>query len=256
MTTTNDPDEIRREIERTRAELSDDVDALAEKVNPRRAAERQADKVRGAVTNAKERVFGAAEDAKEAASERWGAASDTAQGAPAQLRGKTAGNPIAAGLVAFGLGLLVASAIPASRTERDLVERGKQSDAVQGAAQGVKEAAQDVADHLREPAREAVEQVKATATEGAQEVKEKATEGAAEVKGAAAAETESVKQEAKDTKESVQRSGGPGPAATPRPAASPAPGTTPGAGTSGALGGSGATSTPARPSSGYERPLT
>ena len=31
MTTTNDPDEIRREIERTRAELSDDVDGDTKK---------------------------------------------------------------------------------------------------------------------------------------------------------------------------------------------------------------------------------
>ncbi|MCG5472184.1 DUF3618 domain-containing protein [Micromonospora sp. LAH09] len=34
----SDPDRIWREIETTRTELSNDVDALTEKVNPRRAA--------------------------------------------------------------------------------------------------------------------------------------------------------------------------------------------------------------------------
>ena len=36
MTTSQDPDEIRAEIERTRAELSDNVDALADTVTPAR----------------------------------------------------------------------------------------------------------------------------------------------------------------------------------------------------------------------------
>ena len=35
MTTSNDPDEIRADIERTRATLSDDVDDLAEASGPR-----------------------------------------------------------------------------------------------------------------------------------------------------------------------------------------------------------------------------
>ena len=35
--------------------------------------------------------------------------------APAQVKTKTQGNPLAAGLIAFGAGLLVSSLIPASR---------------------------------------------------------------------------------------------------------------------------------------------
>ena len=41
MTTSNDPDEIRADIERTRAALSDDVDDLAESVKPKNVAGRQ-----------------------------------------------------------------------------------------------------------------------------------------------------------------------------------------------------------------------
>jgi len=41
MTTSNDPDEIRADIERTRATLSNDVDDLAESVKPKSVAQRQ-----------------------------------------------------------------------------------------------------------------------------------------------------------------------------------------------------------------------
>ena len=42
MTTSSDPDEIRADIERTRAALSDDVDALTDAANPKNIAKRQA----------------------------------------------------------------------------------------------------------------------------------------------------------------------------------------------------------------------
>ena len=44
---TNNPDEIRREIEDTRGRLSSDVNALTETVSPSNVARRQADKVAG-----------------------------------------------------------------------------------------------------------------------------------------------------------------------------------------------------------------
>ena len=46
-----DPEEIRDDIERTRAELSSDVDALTDKVSPTQVAHRQADKVRAAASD-------------------------------------------------------------------------------------------------------------------------------------------------------------------------------------------------------------
>ena len=48
MTTSNDPDEIRADIERTRAALSNDVDELADAVRPQNVARRQVDKVKDA----------------------------------------------------------------------------------------------------------------------------------------------------------------------------------------------------------------
>ena len=53
----SNPDEIRADIERTRAELGQDVDALADKVTPSKIAERQTRKVRRALTSVKDRVM-------------------------------------------------------------------------------------------------------------------------------------------------------------------------------------------------------
>ena len=62
MTTSNDPDEIRADIERTRAALSDNVDDLAESVKPKNVAGRQVGKVKEAASNLKERVMGSDDD--------------------------------------------------------------------------------------------------------------------------------------------------------------------------------------------------
>ena len=62
MTTSNDPDEIRADIERTRATLSNDVDDLAESVKPKSVARRQVDKVKDAAGSLKDRVMGSDDD--------------------------------------------------------------------------------------------------------------------------------------------------------------------------------------------------
>src|SRR5438309_4191131 len=60
--TTSDPDVIRRQIEDTRRELSYDVDALNEKVNPARVVDRRVTAAKGRMTNLKEKVMGSASD--------------------------------------------------------------------------------------------------------------------------------------------------------------------------------------------------
>ena len=59
MTRSDDPDQIRREIERTQAHLSSDVDALTEKVTPSRIVARRVDRARaaGAVIQREGAVF-------------------------------------------------------------------------------------------------------------------------------------------------------------------------------------------------------
>ena len=60
-----DPERIEQEIERTRAKLGDDLDALEEKVNPKKVAHRSVDKAKEKVADLKDKVTGAAGAARE-----------------------------------------------------------------------------------------------------------------------------------------------------------------------------------------------
>ena len=132
------PDQIRQEIESTRAELSGDVNALADSVKPGNVARRQVDKARDGVMGVKDSVMGTAEDATQSVS---GAAGD----AKSAVRSRTRGNPLAAGLVAFAAGWLVSSLLPATQVER------------QGAT-ALKEKAQPLTEELGSAAKQVAEE--------------------------------------------------------------------------------------------------
>ena len=184
--TTTDPDQIRREIEQTRSELSGDVNALTDKVSPRQAVGRRVDRARGAFRDVRERVMGTASDAgdsaasstREAASSVREAAStvgDKASEVPQMLRERTEGSPLAAGLVAFGVGVVFSSLLPPTRGEQRLAGQVKEKVAEHGdeLKQQATQIGQEVKENLREPAQEAVESVKSTATEAKDTIKER-----------------------------------------------------------------------------------
>ncbi|SDO20617.1 Protein of unknown function [Cryobacterium flavum] len=104
------PDQIRSDIERTRRELGGDVDALADKVTPSKIIQRQTDKVKSAFGSVSERVMGAATQTGDAVS----SATHTIGDLPHQAANKAKGNPMAVELIAFGIGWLAASLVPAS----------------------------------------------------------------------------------------------------------------------------------------------
>jgi Protein of unknown function (DUF3618) len=220
MTTSNDPDEIRADIERTRAALSDDVDDLAESVRPKNVAQRQVDKVKEAASNVKERVMGSDDDdysgsavgtvsdrgyaAKDTAAEKAYAARDTVsekaseageavRQAPRRMRRKTQGNPLAAGVIAFGLGMLVSSLIPSTEKEREAVSQLQEN--LEPVKQKASEVAKDIGDSLKPAAQEAAESVKTTAQESVESVKQEGQSAAADVKGQAQASKETVQQQ-------------------------------------------------------------
>ena len=220
MTTSNDPDDIRADIERTRAALSDDVDDLAESVKPRSVARRQVDKVKDAVGSVKERVMGSDDDdygadystptvgdrayaAKDAVADKAYAAKDTVSGkaseaagavreAPTAVKRKTQGNPLAAGVVAFGLGMLVSSLIPSSEKERQAVSTLQ--DNLEPVKQKATDVARDMGESLKPAAQEAAESVKSTAQEGVGSVKQEGQSAA-----------QDVKDQARDSRETVQQ---------------------------------------------------
>ena len=168
----SDPDVIRNDIERTRRELGQDVDALADKVTPSKIAERQTRKVKRAFSRVTDRIMGTASDAV-------GNAADTVADVPRKTARATEGNPVAAGLIAFGVGMLVSSLIPASRQEQRLAEQAK--DAAAPILEEAKQVASESAEHLREPAREAAESVKERAAEAAETVKAEGADAASTV---------------------------------------------------------------------------
>jgi Protein of unknown function (DUF3618) len=187
MTESNDPDEIREQIERTRADLSDNVNALADTVNPAHVAGRQVDKVKGAVFGAKDKmkdkVMGGADEGSDS---RLSSAGSAVTGAPGQLTSQAKGNPLAAGLIAFGAGLLAGSLLPSSSAEQQAATKAKEA-----ATPMLSDAAKEMSGNLREPAQSAMEAVKGTATDAVSNVKDTGTSAAQDVKGQA--------QDAKDT---------------------------------------------------------
>jgi len=174
----SDPDEIRSDIERTRYELSSNVDALADKVSPGRVLHRQGDRLRSAGGSLRDRVMGSADDVRssagDAARDRLGSARDAVASAPDAAREHTAGSPLAAGLVAFGLGLVASALVPASRPEQQAAQAVKEKS--EPLVDEAKQAAQDVAQNLKDPAREAASRVGDTAKQAAQDVKGEATD--------------------------------------------------------------------------------
>jgi len=175
------PDAIRADIEQTRRELGGDVDALADKVTPSKIVDRQKDKVRGAFGSLRNRIMGAADDAGSALSDAGSSVGDVKD----RVVAKAEGNPIAVGLIAFGVGLLAASLIPASQREKDLAEDVKEQ--AQPLVDKVKDAATEAGRNLKEPAQNAATAVKDAATDAASTVKEEARDATQQVKGQAQA---------------------------------------------------------------------
>ncbi len=185
-----DPEVLRAEIARTRAELSGNVDALTDTANPKNIADRQMTKVKSAARGVREHLMGAPDDPDDsgAVGDRVGAVTDRASGAlgsvqdrasgavdtvtdaPRQLQRKARGNPLAAGLIAFGIGYLISSAIPASAKEQQVASRLQ--DKAAPLTDKVREAASEVGERLREPAQQAATAVKDAASDAAANVKD------------------------------------------------------------------------------------
>lgn len=194
------PDQLRTDVEYRRAHLARNVDLLADKVTPRRVAQRRVSSVRRGLGGVKERVMGTAhetaqgitdstgqavENIADTAREAVGGVSETLQQAPAQARRQTQGSPLAAGLIAFGAGLLAGGLLPSTEAEeragRHLREHGQVLlEPVKQTALG---AVQEVGDEMREPAAEAVESVKSAAQDAVSTTGEQAKDAGRETAG-------------------------------------------------------------------------
>lgn len=223
-------EQLEREIFRTRQRLGDDVDALTDKVSPTRAAQRRIGRARSALVSAKDRVMGSAGDVTGTAKDRAAqvghelgdtadqvrdSAREAAETAGQQVRRQTEGNPLAVGVIAFGIGWLVSSLIPASRPEQQVGEalRDAGQDKLGPIRDEVTSAARDVADNLKEPAQQAAQAVKDRATDAATTVKDEGAGQAQQLSGQAREAAETVRDEARSNDRPTDRP----PASTPPP---------------------------------------
>lgn len=181
---TQNPDALRADIEATRRRLSTNVDAVADKVTPSHIVHRRVDRIKTAVFGATDDVHGKASDAAHSAHDAVSDVASNIGDTPEVITRKTQGSPIAAGLIAFGAGLLVSALIPPSEKEREAAQAVKE--AAQPLTDELSHAAKEVAEHLKEPATEAVQNVKETATEAAANVKDEGQAAAADVQDRAA----------------------------------------------------------------------
>jgi len=147
-------------------------------VNPKRIAKRGKARAQRRFHSAREKVMGAVDVDAEQIEERFN------------------GNPLAAGLIAFGVGALTASLLPSDRASRE-------------AAEALTERAKPVAERLKSEAKEIGADIGShvgdTAKEAAQHLQESAKESVEHVKSEASASGEHVKDESRQASEDVRR---------------------------------------------------
>ena len=166
------PDQIRQQIEETRAQMGDTVDALAHKADvkgrTKDAINEKKDKAMESITDVKERVVASVSGAGDTVSEATPSTDDVKEGAR-KAAGVAQQNPIGLAIGGVAVGFLVGMAMPTTRIEDERLGR--------------------VADQAKEKAREAGQEavergktvVQETAHSAAQTAREKGQEQAQEL---------------------------------------------------------------------------
>jgi hypothetical protein len=194
--------ELRNEIEDTREHLGDTLDAIGDRVSPGRIVERRKNRARQSIDSVRERVMGAVPSApsmpsvkttmagpRDAASGTMSSVSEGAHSvvegvkhAPEMAASGAQGNPLVAGGIAFGLGVLVASLLPTTEAEASVAG---------SVVEPVKEQATEIGKEVASTAKDA-------AAQAGQEAKQAVSEAATAVKDEASSKAEDVKQTASD----------------------------------------------------------
>jgi hypothetical protein len=174
-------EEIRHDIERTRQDLGDTIDEVTHQAKPQQIAKRGKQRVRQQISSAKNKVMGSAEEGVH------------------QAEGQIKGNPLAAGLIAFGGGALAATLLPGDKVARQTAQ--KLSEEAGPMAEKAKAQARQVGQQLGEDvshsAQEAAHHVQDKAKQSAEHVKQEATSSAEHVQGQAQQAAKGVEHEAR-----------------------------------------------------------
>jgi gas vesicle protein len=166
-----DPGEIRQDIERTREQMGDTVEALSYKTDVKARAK---DSITDRVDSVKSRVGLAGSKVSDATP----SGEDVKQGAR-RAKGIAEENPLGLAIGAVAIGFIAGLAVPATRVEDERL--GPVADQVKDQA---KETGQEALERGKEVARQTAQSAKETAQqagqEHAEELKESASQGARE----------------------------------------------------------------------------
>jgi gas vesicle protein len=182
-----DPDAIRQDIEQTRAEMSDTVEAVGYKADvPSRAKEAVSDKVE----SVRSKVSDTATRAKEAVAGTASRAGDVTPGSgevkqrTRQVAGVAKENPLGLAIGAVAVGFLAGLVVPSTRVEDERLGpvadqvKDKVKETGQEALDRGRQVAQDVAgsaaDTARQSAKEQGQELADSAKQNAQDVKSEA----------------------------------------------------------------------------------
>jgi uncharacterized protein DUF3618 len=181
---------LKADIEQRRESMTGTIDAIEDKVVPSRIIQRRRAAISGWAGNVKERVMGTALSATDHTSstggrlnERMNQATNAVADAPAQVQRATAGSPLIAGAIAFGIGALVAALLPETDTEQRAVAAVQPQLAT--ATGAVKDAGQHALDTAKSSAQGAAQDLKDSASDHAQEVADQAKDAGRQVKDTA-----------------------------------------------------------------------
>ena len=192
-----EPDRIRAEIEATRAEMSETVDALGYKADVKsRAKESIQEKkdsakesIVGATQSVKEKIVGAGSSVGDSVSSVGGSVSDKTPDAE-QVKhqakravGVAQSNPLGLAIGSVAVGFIAGMLIPSTRVEDeklgpvadDVKDRAKQTgqEALERGKQVAQDAAQSAQETVKESGQEHAQQVRDSAQDHAQEVQER-----------------------------------------------------------------------------------
>ena len=171
-------EELNTEIAGTRQELASDLDALQDRVSPQAIVDRRKAAARRRLQGLRSRVMGSQGSGSAGTS-----ATDRVRGAAGTAQEKVEGSPLAAGVIAFGAGMVIAAMLPATEAEAEASRRIVDTAREQGGpvAESVSSAGREMASDLKDSANRAAHEVADRAKESAATVKD---EGSASAKRA------------------------------------------------------------------------
>ena len=171
-------EELTSQIEDTRQRMASDLDTLQDRVSPSAIVQRRKDSI-------KHKVMGSADTARQ----KMSAATDGVVGAGGDVAStaqeRYEGAPLAAGLAAFGAGMVLAALLPASRLEAEAAHRVVESAKEHGQplVDDARVAGQEVVDTATQSAADSAQQLKQSAQESAQTVADETRSSAEAVRG-------------------------------------------------------------------------